>query len=136
MAVDTVSSRLVVFGGHDDGPLGNQNDLYVLDLGATPAAWTKLPHGDAQNKPATGQCSFPADFTTIDKGSPERRSAFVLAPRADGRAFVLYGGKSDCGLVGDAWWWADGSERWSVVQASPVGLSCLRTKDSCASLCQ
>ena len=135
MTFDTQSKRLVVFGGHDDGPLGNENDLNVLDLTASPARWTRLAHGDAQNKPATGACAFPADFTTIDKASPERRSAFVFALRIDGRAFVIFAGKSDCGLVGDTWWWADGTEAWSVVKDSPVGLSCLSVKTTCTGLC-
>jgi hypothetical protein len=138
LAFDTISKRLVTFGGHDDGnagDVGNQNALYALDVTVTPAKWSRVGHGDTLKNASAQQCSFPADFTTIDKASPERRSAFAWAPRADGRAFVIHGGDSDCGLLGDAWWWADGTEGWTTTKASAAGLSCLRVKTSCSGLC-
>jgi hypothetical protein len=135
LAFDTVGKRLVTFGGHDDGAVGNENDLYVLDITTSPATWSKLPPGDTENKPSTGTCMFPPDFTVIDKSAPERRDGFAFGARADGRAFVVFGGYSDCGLLADAWWWADGSQVWTPTTQSPVGLSCLRVQTSCTSLC-
>ena len=135
MVYDSGKKRLVVFGGHDDGQIGNQNDVWTLDPKATPATWKKLSLGDAFNKASTKSCNFPADFTTIDKASPERRESFALGARPDGRGFVIYGGKSDCGLVADAWWFNGASEQWSPVVKSPVGLSCLRYSTTCAGLC-
>ena len=138
LAFDTVSKRLVTFGGHDDGnagDVGNQNAVYALDVTSTPAKWSRLGKGDTLKNAAAQQCSFPADFTTIDKASPERRSAFAWAPRADGRALVVHAGDSDCGLLGDAWWWADGTEGWTTQKAATAGLSCLRVQTTCSGLC-
>jgi hypothetical protein len=135
LAFDAPSKRLVTFAGHDDGAIGNENDLYVLDLATTPSTWTRLPHGDTAGKPATDPCTFPPDFTNIDKQSPERRSAFAFGARVDGRGFVVFGGKGDCGVLADAWWWSDGSGAWTSAKLSPVGLSCLRVQTTCNGLC-
>jgi hypothetical protein len=135
LVFDATSKRLFTFGGHDDGVVGNENTIWVLDLGASPAKWSQLPHGDAQGKPATGQCTFPPDFTKIDLQSPERRSGFAYGARADGRGFVIFAGEGDCGFVDDAWWWADGSEGWTPIVQVPAGLSCLRVKTMCSGLC-
>jgi hypothetical protein len=78
---------------------------------------------------------FPADFTVIDKAAPERRSAFAYGPRVDGRGFAVFAGAGDCGNLADSWWWSAGSQAWTTVQASPVGLSCLRFQTSCTGLC-
>jgi len=136
MTFDAVSHRLLVFGGHDDGPVGNQNDVYALDVTVDPPSWSKLPGGDAFNKAGTSQCTFPPDFTIIDPRSPERRAAFAMGARPDGRGFAVFGGKSDCGLLDDVWWFSDGaSPGWTSVRATPVGLSCLREQTSCSGLC-
>jgi hypothetical protein len=97
--------------------------------------WKKLPHGDVYKTPPKGTCDFPPDFTTIDTEAPERRASFVIGTRVDGRAFVVYGGRSDCGLLADAWWWSGGNEAWTNVVKSPVGLSCLRYSTTCGGLC-
>jgi hypothetical protein len=132
---DTAGRRLVAFGGHDDGLVGNENDIFVLDLSRAPAAWSKLALGDTPGAPSTGPCAFPPDFTHVDMQSPERRSAFAFAPRVDGRGMVVFAGASDCGLLADAWWWSGPRSAWTPVRASPVGLSCLRVETSCRSLC-
>jgi hypothetical protein len=133
MMIDPTASALVIFGGHDDGQLGNENDVYRFDLATS--AWSRAPGGDTFNKPSTSQCDFPADFTTLDTAGPERRSAFAFAPRADGRAFVAAFGKSDCGVVADAWWWSAGPSSWKALRENPAGLSCLRFSTTCTGLC-
>ena len=135
LAFDVTERKLVAFGGHDDGSIGNENDLFTLDVTTTPAQWTKLPHGDVPGSPATGQCTFPPDFTRVDKQAPERRSAFAFGPRVDGRGFVVFAGGGDCGLLADSWWWSNGSGVWTNTQPSPVGQSCLRIQTSCKGLC-
>jgi N-acetylneuraminic acid mutarotase len=135
MAFDRTTKQLVVFGGHDDGDVGNQNDVWTIDPRATNPTWKKLPLGDAFNKKGAGACDFPPDFTTIDKLSPERRQAYVFGARPDGHGFVVYGGKSDCGLVADAWWFSGGASTWTPMLKSPVGLSCLRYSTTCSGLC-
>jgi hypothetical protein len=135
LVFDTVTKTLVAFAGHDDGAIGNENDLFSLDVTTSPAKWTKLPPGDTPGSPSTGPCLFPPDFTKIDMQSPERRSAFAHAPRIDGHGFVVFGGGGDCGLLADAWWWSSGSRQWTNVKRSPVGLSCTRVQTSCKGLC-
>ncbi|GAC1542753.1 MAG: hypothetical protein NVS3B10_07100 [Polyangiales bacterium] len=136
MVWDSTDKRLVVFGGHDDGDVGNQNDLWTIDPTQTTATWQKSGHGDALNKKGgPGACSFPPDFTTIDKAAPERRQAFAFGARRDGHAFVIFGGKGDCGVLADAWWYSVGKDAWTPLAKSPVGLSCLRYSSTCSGLC-
>jgi len=135
LVFDGVAQKLVAFAGHDDGTIGNENDLFTLDVTASPAKWAKLPHGDTPGSPATGQCTFPPNFTNVDKASPERRSAFAYGPRIDGRGFAVFAGDSDCGLLADSWWWSDGSGVWTNTQPVPIGQSCLRIETSCKGLC-
>jgi N-acetylneuraminic acid mutarotase len=132
---DATTHQLLAFAGHDDGTIGNENDLYALDVTASPAAWSKLPPGDTPGSPATGTCTFPPDFTNVDKSAPERRSSFAYAPRTDGHGFVVFAGGSDCGLLADTWWWSNGTRAWTNVQPSPVGQSCLRVQTTCKGLC-
>jgi N-acetylneuraminic acid mutarotase len=136
LVFDETAKQLVTFAGHDLTNVGNENDLYSLDVTKSPAVWTKLPGGDTPgNTNPTGNCMFAANFTNVDKQSPERRSAFAWAPRGDGRGFAVFGGYSDCGQLADAWWWANGRQRWTVVKPSPVGLSCVREQTTCKGLC-
>jgi hypothetical protein len=135
MVFDQVSKKLVLFGGHDDGDMGNENDLWTLDPTTAPITWQKLTHGDTLNDKPTTACSFPADFTTIDQLSPERREAFVTGARNDGHGFVIYSGKGDCGNLGDALWYSGGGDAWTGVFKSPVGQSCLRYSTTCTGLC-
>lgn len=135
MEFDRATKHLVIFGGHDDGDVGNQNDVWTIDPTAASPTWTKLALGDALSKKGTGACTLPADFTTIDKRSPERRASFVFGARADGQGFYVYGGKSDCGLLADGWWFSAASSSWTQTLKSPVGLSCLRYSTTCSALC-
>jgi hypothetical protein len=135
-AVVSPEAKLVAFGGHDDGILGNRNDVVVLDLASPSAGWTTASTGDAYNAPSQGACSFPPDFTTEDLASPERRSAFAFAPAVDGRSFVVFGGDSDCGRLSDAWRFDVSNRTWSVVRPSLPGLTCPRTgSTTCSGLC-
>jgi hypothetical protein len=146
MVYDRTAHVLVTFAGHDDDPkiADERNDLYTLDVSSHPASggpwqhpavWARLPPGDTINKTAAPGCNFPPDLTNIDKGAPERRSAFAIGVATGGRGFVVFGGESDCGLLNDAWWWSNGSQAWTTTKATPVGLSCLRVSTTCTSLC-
>lgn len=135
MTWDSIGKRLVVFGGHDDGALGDENDVWTLDPKSTAPTWSKVALGDTLSKPATGVCKLPPDHTTIDKASPERRTAFALGVRDDGHAFVLWGGKGDCGVLADAWWYDVAASKWTTTVKSPIGLSCLRYSTTCSGLC-
>jgi hypothetical protein len=93
--------------------------------------------GDQFNAPATGQCDFPPDFTLVDLASPERREAFAFAPRADGQAFVVFGGDSDCGRLNDVWWFDAINGQWTQVTETLPGLTCPRqgSPETCTALC-
>ena len=118
--------------------LAQANALFTrpyLNLDVASARWSRVAGGDTYKNPSTGQCDFPSDFTAIDKAVPERRSAFAFGPRADGRGFLAAFGKSDCGVVADAWWWSSGPSAWKALRENPVGLSCERVSTTCKSLC-
>jgi len=126
---------LFVFGGHDDGKLGNRNDILTGPVTATLTLESLRP-GDTFNKSGSGACSFPTDFTTLEEGSPERRSAFAVAALPDGSAAVVFGGDSDCGRLSDAHWYDAVNNTWTPIRATLPGLVCLRTgSTTCTSLC-
>lgn len=125
---------LHAFAGHDDGALGNRNDVLVRSAEAGP--WGAAVVGDVYQSPAIDQCDFPPDFVAADLGSPERRSAFAFAPLPSGEAFVVFGGAGDCGRLADAWWFDTRASTWTPVRESLVGLSCARIGDpACETLC-
>lgn len=130
---DAAKKRVVIFGGHDDGAVGNQNELLGLDLSTSPARWERLPGGDTFKTPSKGTCDFPPDFTEVDTSFPERRSQFAFAAGTGG--FLVMGGKTDCGVASDTWWYAAETAAWKPIQVSPAGLSCLRFSTTCRSLC-
>jgi hypothetical protein len=133
MSFDSGNKRVVVVAGHDDGKVGNQNDIHLFDVATN--AWIRLNVGDKFNKPSTATCVFPPDFTVIDPLAPERRSAFAFAPTKDGRGFIMHAGKSDCGLLGDVMWFNVLNETFFPITKVPVGLSCLRYSETCSGLC-
>lgn len=125
--------ELLVLGGHDDGALGNRND--VIALGVDGALTVRRP-GDALGAAASGACMFPADFSVPDMDAPERRSAFVAAPDPARHRVIVYGGKTDCGLAGDVWSFDLEQLQWSPLRGTTDGLSCVRTgRDNCRDLC-
>jgi hypothetical protein len=92
--------------------------------------------GDALNRPGAGFCDFPADFTTSDDSSPERRSAFVSAVDPARNRAIVFGGKTDCGSAGDVWAVDLNTHAWSPLRGSIEGLSCQRAgRQNCRSLC-
>lgn len=124
----------LLFGGHDDTQLGNRNDTYRFDPGDR--SWTQLFAGDAFNRPANDICDFPPDFADIQPDQPERRHASSLVwSTACGKA-LLFGGKTDCGVIDDLWSYADGE--WSELQRATEGEVCLRWREDpndCSNLC-
>lgn len=132
-ALVPVGAGAVLLGGHDDGALGNRNDVLTLSAeGAVAVARA----GDEINRPGAGFCDFPADFTTTDDASPERRSAFVYAVDPARNRALVFGGKTDCGSAGDVWAVDLGTHAWSPLRGSIEGLSCQRAgRQNCRSLC-
>lgn len=124
---------VLLVGGHDDGALGNRNDVLTVD-GAGAVAQRRA--GDTLQTPGNGFCDFPPDFAAIDDGSPERRSAFVLAEDPTRGRVVVYGGKTDCGTASDLWALDLATLGWTVLRGTTDGLACGRTgRENCRGLC-
>lgn len=125
---------LVIVGGHDDGALGNRNDVLTLDPAG---AVSQRSAGDTLQTPGNGFCDFPPDFALIDESAPERRSSFVLAEDPARQRVIVYGGKTDCGTASDLWSLDLRSLTWTSLRGTIDGLACGRTgRENCRSLCQ
>ena len=122
MDYDAANDRLVMFGGHDDTPLGNTNQVWTFDLSAQ--LWTEEIAGDELNRPSRGQCDFPADFATTDTSSPERREAHLFV--IGGNTAFMFGGRTDCGIANDTWKFNLNTLTWEQVNDSFTGLTCVR----------
>ncbi len=128
---DSAHNRLLMFGGHDDGALGNTNDTWALDLGG--GGWSNVVEGDVIDAGGSGFCDFPSDFTEVDMTSPERRHQHV-STRA-GNRIMVFGGKTDCGLINDVWTLDLDSDGWTEISAASAGESCVRTSANCSEHC-
>ncbi|MSQ83102.1 MAG: hypothetical protein EXR77_09340 [Myxococcales bacterium] len=133
-------SQIWLFGGHDDGAVGNRNDLWSFSL--TTKAWTVQVLGDlgaagnpdVVNKPANAFCDFPPDFMQLDKISPERREAMGFSADSKGNLW-MFGGKSDCGVLRDVWKYDITTSKWENIDDTTTGWSCDRFKKPCSTLC-
>ena len=133
MVADPDRNRLLVFGGHDDGQLGETNELWAINLTAN--RWDRVRTGDTLLTAGNGFCDFPANFTTADLMSPERREGHILV-NAGTNGFLMFGGRSDCGTVNDLWKLEPAMGQWSVLKQAFSGLSCERSgKTNCTKLC-
>ncbi len=130
---DPVNQQYLLFGGHDDTNLGNKNDTWFFDPAS--GQWTEHLTGDIPNAPANGVCDFPADFTTIEEASPERRNAHVFSTGPT--AAYAMGGKTDCGVIDDLVRFNFETQDWEVLTRAIEGEVCLRKGggDTCSSLC-
>lgn len=131
---DSERDAYVLFGGHDDGMLGNRNDTWRFDPEG--ARWTLVSTGDTYANPARDFCDFPPDFTNIDTKAPERRNSHTLAwSDACGHALV-FGGKTDCGAIDDVWTLA--GDDWTEALPASEGEACARWREdpeTCADMC-
>lgn len=132
LVYDDATQLLLLWGGHDDTELGARNTLYAYDL--ADGGWTGLEIGDVYNAPAAGFCDFPADFVVPDLDAPERRHAGA-AVLSDAGELLIFGGKTDCGLINDVWSWSLSDATWTERSPATVGEICLRSFANCQSLC-
>ena len=123
MIYDEPRNRLVLFAGHDDTQLGNNNDIWTLDLGSL--QWERQVEGDVFANPALGFCDFPSNFATIDPNSPERRESHLFEVAGD--TALMYGGRTDCGLSRDTWKLDLTTLTWEQLTESFVGMTCYRS---------
>ncbi|MBI4821663.1 MAG: hypothetical protein HY791_35710 [Deltaproteobacteria bacterium] len=129
MIYDQAGDQLVLFGGHDNGNLGNDNDVWTFDLETL--TWTRRMQGDRYNRAAFGFCDFPADFAIIDPASPERRESHLFS--LHGNTAIMFGGRTDCGLANDTWFLDLTTMTWTQVSNSFTGMTCFRSgRTDCA----
>lgn len=133
LIADPHNPRFLLIAGHDDGDLGNRNDV----LAVTPTGTiTTLTVGDTFNRPGTGFCDFPADFANVDVNAPERRSAFAYGIDPERRRILVFGGKTDCGTTNDVWAIDLVTGSWQPLRTSNEGIACQRSgRKNCTSLC-
>lgn len=133
---DRVAQRLLLFAGHDDGMLGNNNDTWSFD--PTTKSWTGLTPPEEVFTPSNGFCDFPKDFTYPNMDSPERRSAQIAGLDETRGEWVIFGGKTDCGLIDDVWLFVLGQDSWVQLMDANVGETCTRSDQPglCVALCQ
>jgi len=132
LMVDEDNNALFLWAGHDDGSLGNTNQVWSFDLNSL--EWTEVAAGDLFANPANGFCDFPDDFTEPDLDAPERRYSGAATLNEDG--FIIFGGKTDCGQVNDVWTFDTDSMLWTERSSATAGEICARTfSDGCESLC-
>ncbi len=135
IAFDGAKNRLVLFGGHDDGAVGNNSDTWAFDLGSN--SWNNITPEETVNNPSAAFCDFPADFTLPNLAAPDRRSAQLAGFSSLNNTFAIFGGKTDCGIIDDVWIFDASSDTWSKSIDATVGEACLRKDfpDQCTSLC-
>lgn len=130
---DAARDRVLVFGGHDDGQLGETNELWAINLAMN--RWERVRSGDTFLTAGAGLCDFPPNFTTADLMSPERREAHLMV-NAGSNGVLMFGGRSDCGTVNDVWKLDPAQGRWEQLKQAFSGLSCERSgKTNCTKLC-
>ncbi len=130
------NNTIILFGGHDDQAIGNQNDTWSFDPAT--GQWSPIIAGETINAPANGFCDFPADFTIPNVESPERRSAHLAALDDTRGEWILFGGKTDCGVIDDVWTFDLQREAWLNLMPAIDGESCLRqdNPDQCLAMCR
>lgn len=135
LTFDSKQKRVLLFAGHDDGAVGNNNDTWSFDPATK--AWSGLVPAEQVKTPAPQFCLFPPDFTDANLSAPDRRSAqLAVLDEAGGRWFV-YGGKTDCGNIDDVWLFELATNKWQREVEASVGEACVRGKfpSQCTTLC-
>jgi len=135
MMFDPRSKKLFMFGGHDSTEVGNQNDTWSYDPATD--AWENITPAARRNEPPLDTCSFPVDFVLPQAGVPERRSAHLSAFDSRRGEWLLFGGKTDCGIINDVWIFDPRRLAWSELFTATAGESCNRRDDvvQCVAMC-
>lgn len=123
MDYDEARDQIILFAGHDDGNLGNDNDVWAFHLETE--QWELKSLGDTFNRGQFGFCDFPADFANVDLSTPERRESHLFVINGD-QAF-MYGGRTDCGLSNDTWILNLEDTTWEQINESFNGMTCYRS---------
>jgi len=130
---DAPRDQLVLWGAHEDNLLGNANKVWAYDLGG--GGWSMQAEGDVLQSDAAGFCDFPADFVAPDLDAPERRSAGATVLTDDG-VMLVFGGKTDCGIIDDVWARDIAAGTWDRRVRATTGEICLRAfAEGCRTMC-
>lgn len=132
---DKVNNRVLLFGGHDDGNVGNNNDTWEFDLESN--TWNLVVAPDTPSKPANGFCDFPPDFTLPNLDAPDRRQGHLAALDPIRGEWIVHGGKTDCGIIDDVWTFDLARDEWIRLFKANQGEACIRgdTPEMCLALC-
>lgn len=133
LVFDGAHDQLLLWGAHEDNLLGNDNKLWSFDLAG--GQWTLLVEGDVLQAEPAGFCDFPVDFVDPDLTAPERRSAGA-GVLTDAGELVVFGGKTDCGIIDDVWSWSLADATWTNRIRATTGEICVRAfADGCTTMC-
>jgi hypothetical protein len=136
LTFDAKAGRVLLFGGHDDDTLGNNNDTWSFD----PASkkWTTIVPAETIKTSPPSVCLFPPDFTTPNMNAPDRRSSHMAVLDGQKRAWWVFGGATDCGLIDDVWAFDLAGNAWSNASKARTGEACVRgpNPQQCTTLCQ
>jgi|GEM_PF-497977 len=133
---DEKADRVLMYAGHDDQQIGNNNGTWSFDL--KKKKWTALTPPEKIKKKANGFCNFPPDFTEPNMQAPDRRSAHLAALDNTRREWIVFGGKTDCGLIDDVWTFDLQRNGWIRLMKATKGESCIRGENPklCVALCK
>jgi hypothetical protein len=133
---DVSRDRVLLFGGHDDGDVGNNNDTWEFDLAS--ATWNAIVEAETVNEPAFARCDFPVDFTQPNRQAPDRRSAHFASLDTQRGEWVVFGGKTDCGIINDVWTFDLARDAWINLKPATQGEACNRGEnpESCVAMCR
>ncbi len=132
---DATANRFLVFGGHDDGAVGNNNDTWAWDTGAK--KWTAIVPPETVKTNPPSFCLFPPDFTTPNLAAPDRRSSQLAVLDSTRSAWTIFGGATDCGFIDDVWSFDLKKNSWARVDKAHIGEACVRGDNpmQCTTLC-
>jgi len=120
---DQARDQLIMMGGHDDTSLGNTAEIWTFNLSSE--SWDPKLMGDQINQPIVNMCDPSAQFATYDRYSPERRASHVFTLTGD-KAF-MFGGRTDCGVANDSWYFDLSTYTWENLNESISGMTCYRS---------
>ena len=132
---DKEQGRLLLFGGHDDGFLGNDNDLWSFDVASK--SFTLIERGDVYSgEGCSSFCTCPSTFVNYNLEVPERRSYPTFVTDLVNNQIIMFGGTGDCGYMDDTWFLHLDTNKWEEVHEAEQGISCERTdRAECTELC-
>ena len=135
MVFDKASGQLVLFGGHDGGQVGNNNDTWRFEV--EDRQWIEIIPPEVVNTPANGFCDFPPDFTIPNLDAPDRRSAHLAVLDDIRGELIIFGGKTDCGIIDDVWSFDLARDSWINLKPATKGEACVRgdNPDLCVGMC-